>query len=255
MEGLLFQLQDQSNVIKKSMLLKSASLKKSSHVDALNNLNTDLTTLEGTMHGIRLYLETERKALDQADQLIKAMQSQEDRLHHIKENIPTQMPTAATKTTQPLKSSHQIPQESHEPTKKSKARKSSKSSRSAVEIVKMEYVKVDEFDDTPKYIRGRVSRDQVNEIIDMIFSTMQKKYKILSQNRSKLSDLDRQRCTVYKETESKETDGFQFVVENDFKELCNQKLDNSARTSFNILRHLGRMKEIRGGGVTRYIRI
>jgi len=257
MEVLLNRFEGQSNIIKKSMLLKSASLSKNSHVDALNNLNTDLTTLESMVQNIRNYLDEECKSLDQAEQLVKAMQSQQTRVNYMKENIPQQMPTAELKqNNQPApQSSKQKQPKQEEPSKKPSSRaKSSKNSRT-VEISKMEYVKVNEFDATPKYIRGRLTREQVNLTIDVMHTAMQKKYKILSMNRSKLSDQDLKRVTVYKESESKDTQGLQFVIEADFKDLANHKIDTSARTCFTILRHLGRLKEIRGGGVTRFVKV
>ena len=57
---------------------------------------------------------------------------------------------------------------------------------------------MDEFSDTPKYIRGRVSRDQVNSTIDIIHSALVAKHKILSQPRSKLNEVDLNRWTVRK---------------------------------------------------------
>lgn len=53
-------------------------------------------------------------------------------------------------------------------TGKKKTKKSGKGTK-AVSLSPMEYVKVDEFEATPKYIRGRVSRDQVNAVVDLIF--------------------------------------------------------------------------------------
>jgi hypothetical protein len=55
---------------------------------------------------------------------------------------------------------------------------------------------VDEFNDTPKYIRGRVTRDQVNSTIDIVHDALVAKHKILSQPRSKLSEVDLNRWTV-----------------------------------------------------------
>lgn len=47
--------------------------------------------------------------------------------------------------------------------------------------------------------------------------------------------------------------GLYFIVEADIKDFSNLKLDGVARSIFTILRHVGRLREIRGGGVTRLV--
>lgn len=41
---------------------------------------------------------------------------------------------------------------------------------------RMPYIKVSEFEDTPKYIRNRISREQVNTAVDAVHSAVDAKF-------------------------------------------------------------------------------
>jgi len=54
--------------------------------------------------------------------------------------------------------------------------------------------------------------------------------------------------------ETKETKGYLFIVDGDIKTSTKKfKLDPTGKSVLIILRHLGRIKEVRGGGHTRYV--
>ena len=46
--------------------------------------------------------------------------------------------------------------------------------------------------------------------------------------------------------------GLHYIVDGDIKEFTNLKLDSVGRSLLTIMRHCQRLKEIRGGGLTRY---
>ncbi|KAL5004496.1 hypothetical protein ScPMuIL_017952 [Solemya velum] len=117
----------------------------------------------------------------------------------------------------------------------------------------VEYLTVEEFEAVPKYMRGRIAYNQVNMAADELSKAVRGKYKILSMKRSTLSDAKRRMYERFKMQENKETSGLYFIVEADIKDFSNLKLDGVARSIFTILRHVGRLREIRGGGVTRLV--
>lgn len=253
MEGLLTQFTGQVDVLKRSMVLREASLDKKTHVKALAALAQELAKLEIAIASAREYVDTEEKSVAEAEGLVEALAAQDKRTEGIRHNLPKCMPTAETAVPTQDAAKDNVPERPK--TAKKGTKKSGKAAKAKIQVSQMKYVKVDEFESTPKYIRGRASRDQCNAVIDTIFATMKEKYRILGVTRSKLSDRDLHRWTVFKEQETKETDnGVQFITEHDIKELTAAgKVDNTTRTCFTVLRHLGRLKELRGGGVTRYI--
>ncbi|KAK3096495.1 hypothetical protein FSP39_000715, partial [Pinctada imbricata] len=130
----------------------------------------------------------------------------------------------------------------------SKKQKMSKS----VYVPSMEYITVDDFDSVPKYMKGRITYNNVNNAIDELNKAYKEKYKILGMKPSQLNDVNRKRYETYKQLETKDTVAEYFIVDGDVKEFCNFKLDRVGRNVLTILRHCGRMKEIRGNGRTRY---
>ena len=59
--------------------------------------------------------------------------------------------------------------------------------------------------------------------------------------------------TIFKDQETDETKGHHFFVEDDLRSLGKYKLDASGKAALTVLRHLGRLREVRGDGLIRYI--
>ncbi|XP_041361455.1 spindle and kinetochore-associated protein 1-like [Gigantopelta aegis] len=116
----------------------------------------------------------------------------------------------------------------------------------------IEYLRIDEFEDVPKYIKSRYTYNQVNTMVDGLNSSLKAKYKILRMKRSTLSDVNRKHFEEFKQQENKDTKGVYFVVEKDLKEFADMKLDAANRAMLTILRHTKRIREIRETGIIRF---
>ncbi|KAK7116830.1 SKA complex subunit 1-like [Littorina saxatilis] len=116
----------------------------------------------------------------------------------------------------------------------------------------MEYLTVDEFDDVPKYMKGRLSYQQANTVVDELNKAFTAKYKLMKIKKSTMNDSQRKRWDTLKMQESKDTKGVFFLVEDDIKEWSSLKMSKETRTFLTLLRHCGRLCEIRGGGHVRY---
>ncbi|KAL3865690.1 hypothetical protein ACJMK2_043054 [Sinanodonta woodiana] len=119
----------------------------------------------------------------------------------------------------------------------------------------IQYLTVEEFEAVPKYMKGRMNYKQVNAMIDEMNKAYGVKYKLLKQKKSSLNDVNRKRYELYKLQESKETAGCYFIIDDDIKDVSVKKMDNTTRSILTILRHCGRIKEVRGGRLTRYVLI
>ena len=121
-------------------------------------------------------------------------------------------------------------------------------------IVRPAYIKMDEFEATPKYIKGRLTQDQVNVAVDALFDALTAKYAVASKKRTKIPDHQMAMWTAFKDAETNETKGKAFIVDDDIRNLTKFKLDSAAgRQCIQVLRSLGRFTEVRGGGFTRYV--
>eukprot|EP00057_Strongylocentrotus_purpuratus_P015756 XP_011670230.1 PREDICTED: spindle and kinetochore-associated protein 1 [Strongylocentrotus purpuratus] len=117
----------------------------------------------------------------------------------------------------------------------------------------MDLVTVPEFEDAPKYMKGRMTYDNINGAVEGFNTAMEVKYRLMKRPRSALNDRDRKQYQKYKEQENKNTKGTFFVTEDDLRRHGSLKMDSTARAALTILRHCGRMREIRGGGLIRYV--
>ena len=105
-----------------------------------------------------------------------------------------------------------------------------------------------------RYVKGRLTLEKVNEAVNSLNEIYTEKYKILATNPSKLKEPLKTKFFDHKALETKETQGFRFLIESDIKDSREKfKLDPTGRSVVVILRHLGRMKEVRGGGQTRLL--
>ena len=58
-----------------------------------------------------------------------------------------------------------------------------------------------------RYLKGRITYDQVNKFIDGMNKAYVTKYKLLKQKKSSLNDMNRKRYEKYKSQETKDTAG------------------------------------------------
>lgn len=128
-----------------------------------------------------------------------------------------------------------------------------KKKKRKVQVPTLPYVRVDEFDNVPHYVRGRLKREAVNECIDAIQKALEKKYTVLSTPRSKMGEHMMKRYKLYKDAECKETDNAFFFLTGDLKELASYTINAQARSCLAVLRNLNYIKELRSAGFVRYI--
>ena len=112
----------------------------------------------------------------------------------------------------------------------------------------------EEFNSIPSYILGRTTISKVNALIKDLNRFLKDKAAILKDPKTKQrKDLQK----VFKLQETADLKGMMFITEGDLKQ------NNFSKSSFNygkecrsvltILRTLGRMKEVRSGGITRFV--
>ncbi|XP_071080281.1 SKA complex subunit 1-like [Haliotis cracherodii] len=219
----------------------------------LVSIGKELEGLEGILTQMKGELQKGKEAVSTAQELKVTYQNVIEDLKYTIEHLPARLPN------KPVPGQHI--------NMHSKPNKMGNGSTSAVkhklveverpvkEVVycpPIEYLTVDEFDTVPKYMKGRLTYNQLNGVIDDLNKTFLAKYKILKMKRSKLSDVNRKRYESFKLQESKDSKDTYFVVEGDMKEFAKMKMDATSRAMLTVLRHCGRMREIRGGGITRF---
>ncbi|XP_033113074.1 spindle and kinetochore-associated protein 1-like [Anneissia japonica] len=135
---------------------------------------------------------------------------------------------------------------------KDEATKSTTKAPRKVAVPVMDYLTVEEYDSVPKYMKGRLPYETVNNVVEGINKAILAKYTFLKQPVSSLNNKDTKKHKKYKAQETKDTKGVFFCIDEDLKNYSNWRMDSSTRSSLTILRHCGRMRETRGNGIVRY---
>ncbi|XP_017589806.1 PREDICTED: spindle and kinetochore-associated protein 1 isoform X2 [Corvus brachyrhynchos] len=114
-------------------------------------------------------------------------------------------------------------------------------------------ITMEEFESVPAYMKGRLTYDQINAVVQEMNKAVVAKYKILYQPLKSMSVPVRNLYDRFMEEETKDTRGLFFIVEADIKEFTQLKLDKRFHSILNILRHCQRVREVRGSRLVRYV--
>lgn len=106
----------------------------------------------------------------------------------------------------------------------------------------------EEFALVSNYMKGRLSLEDVNKIIDSFNKSIECKYKLINTSRCQLAGESVLKVKKYKDQQSDETKGIFFCDVDDLKDFASLKQDNRTKNSLIIMRHCSRIREIRGPG-------
>ncbi|XP_065814393.1 spindle and kinetochore-associated protein 1 [Labrus bergylta] len=209
----------------------------------MKKLGQELFALQTLLEEFDKCVDNQRARLNDLKELEESFQKDLEDVGHMKDNVPAHMP----KREAPTQGGESVMKQS-ETLQQEHVKKSSRSF-----IREMDFITVSEFDSIPQYMRGRVSYEQLNAAVQSINTSVTAKYKILHQSVKSLNNHSRKLQQRFKEQESKDTRGHFFVVEDDFREFTQVKMDKRFQGILSMLRHCQRLKELRGGGLTRYL--
>ncbi|XP_002735134.1 SKA complex subunit 1-like [Saccoglossus kowalevskii] len=239
--------------IRKCMELHGCGNEPNCH-KLLKSLDMELIAAEDILSEMKKYISVERRKLTDAQELMNNCNDLLQNTLYMSKHLPDHLPGTQKKNADAdnfrgsklVEQSSQISQVTpEEVTSKMKKKKQ-------VNIPKMNYITMEEFESVPKYMKGRHGYDGINNIIDAINRVLETKYKMMSQSRKTASDKVVRQCREWKQQQNKDSQGLSFFVDDDYKKMSDLKFDKATCGVFTILRHCNRMKEVRGGGITRY---
>ncbi|MCJ8742761.1 hypothetical protein PDJAM_G00086040 [Pangasius djambal] len=250
LEEVTKHISDKISLVKRLLELRAVAKDPDKRAYLLK-IEQDVSAINGLLDRFERYVTQQRDLLKHLQDLDMFFQEDEQNAQHLLENIPPHMPRKGGQPTaqggQMAASSKQVEvnsatQEQEQPRKPPRS-----------QIKEMEFITVQEFDSIPQYMKGRVTYDQLNSAVKSINTAVTGKYKILQQPVKSLSNAARKLHQRFKDQETKDTKGQFFVVEEDLRELAQLKVDKRFVGMLNMLRHCQRLKELRGGGLTRYM--
>uniref|UniRef100_UPI0037E922CE SKA complex subunit 1 n=1 Tax=Semicossyphus pulcher TaxID=241346 RepID=UPI0037E922CE len=244
LEDISQHVHDRISSLKRLLDLSLAELPQ----NKMKKLGQEIFAIETLLEEFEKCVDHQREQLRNLQELEESFQKDLADVSHMKDNIPAHMPKreGPAQTREPVMK--QTEAAVLQPAQQEHVRKSSRSF-----IREMDFITVPEFDSIPQYMRGRVSYEQLNAAVQSINTAVTTKYRILHQAVRTLNNHSRKLQQRFKEQETKQTKGHFFVVEEDIREFNQMKVDKRFQGILNMLRHCQRLKELRGGGLTRYV--
>nr|XP_030113367.3 spindle and kinetochore-associated protein 1 [Taeniopygia guttata]XP_030113369.3 spindle and kinetochore-associated protein 1 [Taeniopygia guttata]XP_041567050.1 spindle and kinetochore-associated protein 1 [Taeniopygia guttata] len=175
----------------------------------------------------------------------KAAESAQREAWHLLQHVPRYLP-------KPLQVCNVESTVKHEEETKAVEPKCEKKPAKERAIKEVALITTEEFENVPAYMKGRITYDQINAVVEEINKAVVGKYKILYQPLRSMSAPVRNLYHRFIEEETKDTNGVFFIVEDDIKEFTKLKLDKRFYVMLSILRHCQRLREIRSSGLVRY---
>ncbi|NWV67905.1 SKA1 protein, partial [Malurus elegans] len=203
------------------------------------------------VHELLNKMETEIKEQEKLKNLLKEMQKaaekDQNEAQHLLEHIPPYLP-------KPTQNCIAVPTVKHEEQTKVVKNESVKKPAKETKLIKeVALITTEEFESVPTYMKGRLTYDQINAVVQEINKAVVGKYNIMYQPWKSMSVPARNLYHRFMEEENKDTKGVFFIVEADIKEFTQLKLDKRFHSILSILRHCQRLKEVRSSKLIRYV--
>jgi hypothetical protein len=201
----------------------------------LESYYADLEMIENQLQGLEEFLDSEEKALEKGQLLLERFQKQNEILLQILNAIPEQKPAPT-----PV----QAPKPKAQP------------SQPKVTTTSIRLITPEDFKKIPAYSLNRMTIQKLNQHINELNTFIKDKYAILNMQPSKMTKWQKDLLYQHRENALADTKSLVFVTEKELREKYSWTnsqfaLNSVGRNVLSILRSLGRIKEVRGGGQTR----
>ncbi|XP_076356110.1 SKA complex subunit 1-like isoform X2 [Tachypleus tridentatus] len=243
LENLAEYFLEKTEFLKKCLLLRNMD---SSSMGVIQSIQEHIVQLKNLLVKMREEVDYIQKNLKNYEELQKKLQELDQRLDYCNQNIPQALVHQLSSLTrlEMEKVKDQSPKEAVGVKPKKKP---------ILKVPNIYHVTPDEFTGVPKYMKGRLNCETVNRVIDGLNKALLAKYALLQTPRNQLEKGALKKYKDYKTQENKETQGLWFCIQEDLANYSNIQWDNVTRSAITILRHCGRIKEIRSpGGLVRF---
>lgn len=217
-----------------------------SHVTELADVDKALNTAEHHMRLIKAFMKREAESLTKVQVMDELFSQQTLKLQQICSNLPARLPGNDVHVELAVPSSTTNPQKNNNTTAAPTKAIAPKEKRSKEPSPRW-YVSMDELASLSSYMRGRLTLEKLNTAVDEMATFATVNAKLLTAPRQKLGNDGWKRVLELRDIAITENvKGKHFFLESDLKgEIL--KLDNTGKAVLTVLRHLGRINEVRLG--------
>ncbi|NXB07687.1 SKA1 protein, partial [Cnemophilus loriae] len=246
LEDLCFHINAKISNIKKCLLLRDIG-EDECRKPVLRKIQNEVILVHDLLNKMETEVKQQEKLKDLLKKIQKAAERDQTEAQHLLEHIPPYLP-------KPTQSCITVPAVKHDGQKRAVEPECAKRPAKETKVIKeAALITTEEFESVPAYMKGRITYDQVNAVVQQMNKAVVGKYKILYQPLKSMSAPVRNLYHRFMEEETKDTRGVFFIVEADIKEFTQLKLDKRFHSILSILRHCQRVREIRGSGLIRYV--
>eukprot|EP00250_Pteridium_aquilinum_P022727 c2561_g1_i1 orf=134-949(+) len=245
LEDLMSVFNSRMSLLKQVLVIRSETFSNTSA--DLASLDIAVRAMEHQLRAVKARLKDEADALPKAKALIELSLQQELRLQHISGNMPANLPGIEHPlflepglNSSDLESNNGIaPLKSME-----NAFQKEKKGRSPPPRW---YITVDELDSLSSYMRGRLTLEKINTAVDEMATFAEANARLLAAPRKKLGEDMLEKALELRDFAASEAvKGKHFFFESDMKGPV-LKMDNTGKAILTVLRHLGRISDVRIG--------
>ncbi|XP_010581323.1 SKA complex subunit 1 [Haliaeetus albicilla] len=246
LEDLCFHINMKISTIKKTLQLRNIG-QEPSLKSMLCKIGHEMVLLHDLLNKMETEVQQQEKLKDLLKELQKSAERDQNEAQHLRDNIPPHLP----KPTQSCITGPTVKCE--EQTKVVEPERIKKLTKEPRLIKEAPLITAEEFESVPAYMKGRLTYDQINAVVQEVNKAVVGKYKILHQPLKSMNGAVRNLYHRFLEEETKDTKGEFFIVEADIKEFTQLKVDKRFHSILNILRHCQRVREVRGSRLVRYV--
>nr|XP_060617238.1 spindle and kinetochore-associated protein 1 [Anolis sagrei ordinatus] len=245
LNGLCTHLNTKISNIKKSLQLRKIEQEPSLKI-LVGKIVHEMFLLNNILNQLELECHHQERQQNQFQELQESLERDYNEAQHLRDNMPIHLPKAVPN------SEVGFVVKTEEPRKESEVVQGKKPSKKTRNIKEVAFITAEEFESVPAYMRGRLTYNQVNAVIQEINKAVVSKYKIMHQPLKTMSSVAKNLYFRFQEEETKDTKGEFFIVEADVEEFTQLKADKRFHRILTILRHCLRVREIRGSRLVRY---
>ncbi|XP_065513080.1 spindle and kinetochore-associated protein 1 [Caloenas nicobarica] len=246
LEDLCFHINTKISAIKKTLQLRNIG-QEPSLKSMLCKIGNEMALLHDLLNKMEAEVQQQEKLNNLLKELQKSAERDQNEAQHLRENIPPHLP----KPTQSCVTGLAVKRE--EQTKVVEPERAKKPTKEPRPIKEVPLITAEEFESVPAYMKGRLTYDQINAVVQDVNKAVVGKYKIVHQPLKSMNAAARNLYHRFLEDETKDTKGEFFIVEADIKEFTQLKVDKRFHSILNILRHCQRVREVRGSRLVRYV--
>ncbi|KFV39111.1 Spindle and kinetochore-associated protein 1, partial [Tyto alba] len=243
-EDLCFHINTKISTIKKTLQLRSIA-EEPSFRSMLSKTGAGIVAL----HDLLDKMEAEVKEQEKLKNMLKNIQKSAERNEKAGLYLCENIPPCLRKQKQSCITG---PSVKHEEPKVVACKTEKKPKKGSRYIKAASLITAEEFEKVPAYLKGRLTRDQINAVLQSINKAVMAKYKIMHQPLKSMKASSRNLYSRFLEEETKDTEGEFFIVEADLRQFTEMVVDKRFCGILNILRHCQRLREVRGSGLVRY---